>query len=391
MLATENTITFRTGTYRTASPEQTWRRVRPMLSRFLISRVADITMLDEIGLPVHVAYRPVGRTFAVSIGIGLTMVQSRVSAVMESIEAWHAENPRLEIVCRSSAGDLGLPYDVRSLNLAVRSPLTDATVLDWVSGAGLLTGTRFLVPFETIYLDFTRGTTWADLLFRPSSNGLASGNAAIEATLHALLEIIERDCIDDFTRTRRTERRYVDPASATHPDTVAIHRALRTAGCHIEVCDITNAIGVPCFSARIWAPDVPQVFGGFGCHVDPHIAVGRAMTEAAQSRLALVSGARDDIAEHAYRTVADRSRLRAADPPPDPLPPYRRPFDGDDIAAVVRYCADRVARVTGIEPFVVDLTHDDIGIAVSKVFAPGLELHDEPALQRAQGPGDEDE
>ena len=65
-----------------------------MLPRFGITRVADITGLDDIGLPVHVAYRPDGLTFAVSIGTGATPAQSRVSAVMESIEAWHAENLR---------------------------------------------------------------------------------------------------------------------------------------------------------------------------------------------------------------------------------------------------------------------------------------------------------
>src|SRR4051794_5945638 len=90
-----DTITYRTGTYRAADPEETWQRVMPMLPRFGITRVADITRLDDIGLPVHVAYRPAGLTYAVSIGIGDTPAQSRVSAVMESIEAWHAENLRL--------------------------------------------------------------------------------------------------------------------------------------------------------------------------------------------------------------------------------------------------------------------------------------------------------
>jgi ribosomal protein S12 methylthiotransferase accessory factor len=63
-------IAYRTGTYRAADPAQTWQRVAPMLGRFGITRAADITRLDDIGLPVHVAYRPAGLTYAVSMGTG---------------------------------------------------------------------------------------------------------------------------------------------------------------------------------------------------------------------------------------------------------------------------------------------------------------------------------
>src|SRR5450755_2140673 len=111
------TIAYRIGTYRAASPEETWARVLPLLPRFGITRVADITRLDDIGVPVHLAYRPTGLTYAVSIGSGGTALQSQVSAVMESIEAWHAENLQLAIAARAPAADLDLGYDVRWLNL----------------------------------------------------------------------------------------------------------------------------------------------------------------------------------------------------------------------------------------------------------------------------------
>lgn len=371
MLVSDSTIAYRAGTYRTASPEQTWQRIQPMLDQFMITRVADITHLDEIGLPVHVAYRPAGTTLAVSIGTGLTAAQARVSAAMESVELWHAENPWLDIERRCPARDLGLPYDIRNLNLALHSPLTDRVVLDWVGGVGLTTGQRYLVPADTIQVDFT-GRTWATVLFRPTTNGLASGNSSLDATLHALLELIERDCVSDFYTTPLAGRPSVDPAASRHPDTATVYAALRAAGCRIEVYDITNRIGVPCYSARIWSPDVPMTCGGFGCHVDPDIAIGRALLEAAQSRLCTVSGARDDIPLQAYE-------------PSDPLPVPPGPHQdlppmadlGDDIADVVRYCSSRVAGATGVEPFVVDLTHPRWGIPVSKVFAPGLRLHED--------------
>jgi YcaO-like protein with predicted kinase domain len=372
-------IVHRTGTYRTATVEQTWARIRPMLSRFGITRVADITRLDEIGLPVHLAYRPTGHTLAVSVGTGLGPTQSRVSAVMESIEAWHAENPRLEIAVRAPAEGLRLPYDPRALQLTPRSPLTDSVVLDWVVGRGLLTGAEFLVPYDTIRLDFTARQSWARALFRPSSNGLASGNTHAEATLHALHEIIERDCITQYTVSGLEERRYVDPASSSHPDTKAILAALQAAGCWVEVCDISNELDVPCYASSIWSVDVPLICGGFGCHVSPDIALGRAMSEAAQSRITMVAGARDDI-DNAVYVQADplATPPRTAGGPPQPV--RAEPVPGDTLDELIVSCAQRILASTGVEPFAVDLSHPDIGIAVSKVFAPGLRLFDERAL-----------
>ena len=382
-------IVHRTGTYRTATVEETWERVRPLLPRFAITRVADVTRLDEIGLPAHVTYRPVGRTIAVSIGIGLTTLQSRVSAVMESIESWHIENPRLEVVAHDSAAGLNLSYDPRRLQLARRSPLSVHTVLDWVEGRGILTGARQLVPYDTIALDFTRRHSWRNVYFRPSSNGVASGNSFAEATLHALHEIVERDCISPYVHTGLAERVYIDPSTSTHPDTKAILAAIVDAGCWVEVCELTNDIGIPCYGCTIWSEDVPMAFGGFGCHVSQDIAVGRSLAEAALSRMAAVSGARDDIDQDAY-VVATQAPV----PPTTishPVAVLRpAPEPAGSIEEIVRSCAERVYAHTGVEPFTVDLTHADIGIPVSKVFAPGLSMMDERALGLRSGAPDAD-
>ncbi len=381
MTAADSTIVHRAGTYRTRTPEETWHRISPLLSTFRITRVADITLLDEIGFPVHVAYRPTGKTMAVSVGTGLTPAQSRVSAVMESIETWHAENLRLEIVERSPAGSLPLHYDVRTLNLAPNSPLSSTTVLDWVPGRGLLTGSSCLAPLDTIYLDSVRADSicapsWAIALFRPTSNGMASGNCPAESTLHALFEIIERDCMTEHTERDPDLRVRAAPATTTNADTLGIVATLTGAGFWIDVYDITNDLGVPCYHARIWAPDLPMYCGGIGCHLDPGIALGRALLEAAQSRLVAISGARDDVDVDIYRSLDPLAK-----PPPEHdqlLVDVRAPVaDPPTVDDAVRVCAEKIFQRTGVEPFVVDLTHPNIGISVSKVFAPGLALFDE--------------
>ena len=365
-----DSIVYQAGTYRTATPEETWERVLPMLPRFGITRVADITGLDDIGLPVHVAYRPDGLTYAVSIGTGATPAQSRVSAVMESIEAWHAENLRVPVSARCAAAALELDYDVRELNLAPRSPLTASVVLDWVTGQGLLTGADTFAPTDLIRLDLTPPVDWAQALFQVTSNGLATGNTVTDAVLHGLVEVIERDSVDSYLAQPSGERRYVDPATCRDPAARRTFEALQAAGCTVLACDITGRVGLPCYAAVVWSPDVPISCGGYGCHVDRGIALGRAMAEATQTRLALIAGARDDIDSDCYRESA-----RPPEPPSlAPLPDEPGWANASDLDTVIRHCAALVATVTGAEPFAVQIGHPDIGIPTVKVIAPGLRM-----------------
>lgn len=366
-------IRHRIGTYRSAAPELTQARIRPQLDQFGITRVADITGLDEIGLPTTVCYRPDGRTLVVSIGIGIEAAQSYVSAVMESIEIWHLEYSSLAPVAFGSAEQVSLGYDVRSLNLAPNSLVTQRTPLAWVYGAGLLSGRPMLAPIDAIRLDMVSTRSWQHLFFLPSSNGAATGNLSIEASLHGLLEVIERGCIAEHLASQGRIR-HVNPESATNPTTVRIVEAVAQAGCNFATIELTNELDIPCFAAEIWSEDLPIRCGGFGCHIDPEVAFGRAVAEAAQSRLATISGARDDIESSLYRPMPNfdvdsrSSSASIAGEYPAPLI--------DSIEAAVEHCARRVEAVTGVEPFWVDLTRPDIGIPVSKIVAPGIELCD---------------
>ena len=358
-------IVYRTGTYRAADPTQTWQRVAPMLGRFGITRVADLTRLDDIGLPVHAAYRPLGLGYAVSLGTGVTVPHSRVSAVMESIESWHGENLQLPVVARAPAEALDLGYDVRGLNLAPRSPLTPAVVLDWVSGRGLLTGREILGPVDAIRLGGTGPRDWHTVLFRMTSEGLATGNTEADAVLHGLHELVERASL---VWQRGRPQCYVDPGTCRDPVTGQIYAALRAAGCAVLVRDITGPTGLPCYAATIWSADVPLRCAGFACHVRADIAMGRALGEAVLTRLAAISGARDDIDGTAYREMVEPVEPAGLDGISD----HNDRADDGDLESVIRHCASLVARVTGSEPFAVRLDHEDIGIPAVKVFTPGL-------------------
>lgn len=338
--------------------------------------MADLTGLDVIGIPVFQAVRPNARTLSVSQGKGVTPELARASAAMEAIELWHAE----EMPPASTAATVAeladeLPYSVFDLPLAQRSALSADSRLRWspatpVGGVGTV-----WVPQECVRLG--RQATAAGRgrlpLFRRSSNGLASGNTPQEALLHALYEVMERDAC------ARVAHGGADADSGVHLESVSgtSHSLLErfaAADIDVRIRDLTPTAGLPCYGAEIRSHAVPLRFGGYGCHRDPDVALCRALTEAAQSRLTLIAGAREDIPAEAYDWLASCRRLpsRFGDsatsrsfPGADPVP---RGSFADDLRLVVEAMRPRCP--DGV--YWVDLTHQQFGIPVVKVIAPGM-------------------
>src|SRR5687768_18616303 len=79
------------GTVRYRDPADTLAWIRPLLPAFGITRIANVTGLDRIGIPVWMCIRPDARCLSVSQGKGVTDELAQISAIMESIELYHAE------------------------------------------------------------------------------------------------------------------------------------------------------------------------------------------------------------------------------------------------------------------------------------------------------------
>src|SRR5918994_4946982 len=111
----------RRGTHRMVEPRSTFERVPPMRVRMGITRVANVTGLDRIGLPVVMVCRPNSRSIAVSQGKGLDLDAARASGLMESVETYHAER-------------IDLPLKLASLqSLQERHPTVDVDALPRVT------------------------------------------------------------------------------------------------------------------------------------------------------------------------------------------------------------------------------------------------------------------
>jgi YcaO-like protein with predicted kinase domain len=361
----------RDGTHRAVAPARTIARFRRLMKTCGITRLANLTGLDSLGVPVWSAIRPNGRSLSTSQGKGLTDDHARASALMESIETWHAEH--IELPRRRAPGSARV--DVRGL--ARVRPLPRGASFEWVEGWDLVSSSAIWVPYEAVTLD----TVFASPpVFDVSSNGLASGNHVLEAIVHGLTEVIERDAEASW-RAEKGDRR-VDLASVTGPAAALIAR-LRAHGVFVAIWDLTSDIGIPVYGCAILEdPREPAwralgLYQGFGCHLDPEVAVIRAVTEAVQTRVTYIAGSRDDFFPFDYDRATDEEILHGIWA--DLTRPRRRWVDlrraprlaretfEDDLRVVV----DRLVAAGCSRVVVVDLTRAELGVPVVKCLVPG--------------------
>lgn len=256
------------------SASETLSRVQPLLADFGITRLARHTDLDRIGIPVWCAYAPNARSIVVAQGKGLHDVDAKVSAAMEALERAVASRPFVEPVRTSALCLRDRGYRVEPLNSLIglhRRDIDQEEEIDWAVANELLTRTDIHVPLEAAILDRTRGGR-----FWRTSDGLASGNSLEEATLHGILERVERDA-HVLWQIGSDERRYsrcVDPRAFRDPALDGLVERIERAGCMLRLFDVTSDIAIPCFAAILGPPNVcsggdvrfVEVTGGSGAH-----------------------------------------------------------------------------------------------------------------------------
>ena len=369
-------IRLRDGTHRAATLAATWKRFAPAARRAGITRIAELTGLDTIGIPVFAAVRPMARSLSTQQGKGATPLAAKVSALMESLETWTAEQMAVPIV-RSSWRALGdRAVDARRL-ARPRGRLDRDARWPWVAGWDLVAGRTVLVPAQAVTLDTTFR---APPVFDISSNGLASGNHLAEAIVHGLCEVIERDAEAAWRRAGSDRRLVLD--TIADPVCRALIEQITAAGARVFVWDIARqdgAAGVAVIGAAIMEdPGEPAwrtlgFYQGFGAHWRPEVAIARALTEAAQTRVTYIAGARDDFFPFDYERATDPVLLaelwaRFSAPCDDPvafddLPGRAAGSLGDALDHLI---------ATQRQVIAVDLTHPALGVPVVKVLVPGL-------------------
>lgn len=365
-------------TQRAVPPEETRDRVRVRLPAAGITRIADITNLDRIGIPVFSGIRPTAGEGAISVynGKGATPVEAEVSAMMEGIERYSAECGGTSLITARYADLAGKEnvLDPADLILPARAPADQP--LPWVTGYDIAREEEILVPAHAVFhpLPATAGR-----LFRTNTNGLASGNTLEEAIFHALMEVVERDAWSIVETLRAT-----GPEVTGIADGLAAELLEKFAAASIEVRikDITSDIGIPTFAAvadDVLLKDPTLLTIGMGSHTNAEIAALRALTEVAQSRLTQIHGAREDTdtadirKKIGYERTKRLNRHWFAEAEGREISTISS-FDSDDFLTDITYTVSMLEKAGLDRVIAVDLTRPEIGIPVVRVIVPGLEV-----------------
>lgn len=365
-----------------------------------ITRLADVTGLDYIGIPVVMACRPNSRALSVAQGKGLDLDAARTSGFMEAAETWHGEHIDLPVPV-ASRRELAKDRRVVDLGIVPQShdfAASDRTELPWIEAEDLLDGKPIWVPYDLIHTDCREVREHASSGdFPVCSNGLASGNNRLEAICAGLYEIIERDANALWALRPRAGRAAtrLDLDTVDDPYCRTLIDRLTEARMMLSVWDMTSDVGVPAFFVRLReGPGNTRMplgsFCGAGCHLARGIALSRAVTEAVQSRLTYISGSRDDLKRHDYDEPAKQRVMEFANKLWENRIPARRFDEIPDLArgdfdSDLAFLLERVKAVGAEHVCVVDLTKKEIGIPVVRLMVPGLELDPEDAPDYALG------
>jgi len=352
-----------------------------------ITRVGNVSGLDKIGVPVIMVCRPNSRSIAVSQGKGLTLAAAKASGLMEAVEGYHAERITLPLKL-ASYEELRYSHnvvDVSQLPQIAYGAFHPNLPLLWIEGHDILQDERAWVPYELVHLNHTLPNAPGTGCFVASSSGLASGNHILEAISHGICEVVERDATTLWHLKKEVARRdtRVDLRTVEDQDCLTVAEQYQRAGVDVAVWETTSDVGIPAFrcltternSSRL--RPLPSAYG-FGCHPARKIGLLRALTEAAQSRLTLIAGSRDDLGREAYEHVLspataaediaemnDCAAMREFGENPN----FESETFEDDVAwELARLRSAGIAHV-----IVVDLTKPEFGVPVVRVVIPGLE------------------
>jgi YcaO-like protein with predicted kinase domain len=393
------------GSYDRSVPlARTLARLPALCARFGVTRVADLTLLDRIGIPVIGAVVPDSADLlSTYAGKGPTRDHARVGAVMEAVERQIASAPFVDVVTIA-------PCDVRmgidGSELGLRDEDRERP-LPFVRGWDVIRNEPALVPFAAVQCPW-RG----ERIFRWSTtNGIASGNTRTEAVYHALTELVERHRWSIAHAQGHLRPRAIlaalagaswrlahemidDPAGSflTLPTGFAAVDALLDAiargGLTVRLVALAGGGLPPAILATVTehGSDRPMVHLGLGCSWSPEHAAARALTEAVQSRLVDIQGAREDIQPSTGPDIGFGDHGRRA----NALPTGRWFYDAPSPVSALRDLPDRstndlgrdlallieALRLEGVDrAVIVDLAPNDTECCVVRAIVPRLESY----------------
>ena len=339
---------------------------------------------------------------SLSCGKGMSDTQARASAVCESIERYsgvfQGDEARITASYRELGDDAVHPdacllyseqqyrdraaWNARGSGFNVVSdPLDPDARIEWSPVWSVTTGRTRLLPTSYLYYGYPSEPGTVPLL--ADSNGNAAGTSLEDAALQGFLELVERDSVALWWYNR-VRRPAIDLDSFAEPYVGDLRAAYASLGREVWALDLTSDLGIPAVGAfsRRTDRDVEDILIAFGAHLDPRIALLRALTELNQFLPAVMHSAgngRDGYAVRDPELLQWWTTATLENQPylvPEAAVPARTPTSWpqlaqDDLADDLDF-AQRLVEERGMELLVLDQTRPDIGLPVAKVLVPGM-------------------
>lgn len=242
---------------------------------------------------------------------------------------------------------------------------------EWSPVAELRTGRVRWLPSSLVWFD------WPGLppgSYRGSSNGAAAGNTVEEAVLQGLLELVERDSVALWWHPM-CRRPAFDLEAWDDPRIAAAITPQRAMGTEFWVLDLTSDLGIPAAAAvALGYEGTAAPLMGYGAHVDPVVAVVRALTELAQMQTMVARGGAEWLDGAGPGEKRWFSQVSIDNEPwlaphglvsPPPSPSHATMGEAiDDVAS-------RIERA-GMTVLWSDTSRPDVSLSVVRTYAPGM-------------------
>jgi len=401
---------------RIKSVEETLSTVLPVSSNIGITRLADITDMDILGIPNFSAVLPGTEDYIwVYSGKGSTRLEAKASALMESVERYCSlPSSNQKKMIQGSYKDVSKVSKTLHPSNVVEPMLfeyDEEMIMDFLPGYDLINNEQILVPTPLGLFRYSPKPPAVNPFAYHHTNGLASGNVLEEAICHSLCEVIERDAtsLAELNASAlpynalRTMTKYlsdngveIDPIDSTEfvdddskfPDVDISNINFKPASNLVKkfndvkipliIKDITSPIGIPTFNASSieWiSEDYGYLAEGHGTHPDARIALLRAITEVSQTRAANIQGARDDLRKISYgNSNSDEKKTWQFMKSKNSIQFSEiKSYVNDDILDDIKLILSRLNSNGLTKAIVVDLTNPQIMIPVVRTIVPGLE------------------
>lgn len=289
-----SSINFVETSSREFSPKETLKKVEEMGlvgEKSIIPKVLRVDEIDCLEIPVYFSFSKkidsddidYGFTHA---GKGISAEEAKCSAIFEAIERYSAKMNGSEIVIVGKEDEVDDAISLKKFVVGDNVKQIENLVLEWTDVCVVGKNQTRYVPANYVYFPYRPQSDKVNIVLPHDTNGLASGNTTTEAIIHAIYEVVEKDAFCIFWNNNDIYQN-VDITEFKNKKLCELVSKLYDKGIKFVIKDVTTDIGIPSYVALLDCRSIeqPAFVYGSGAHLDPEVAILRALTEAIQLRV----------------------------------------------------------------------------------------------------------